>query len=100
VVVDNFDIGWSFLFPFKADSELVVDPDTKLAGTLTLESLQPIAAKGGEVLQRLSGIQPDQPCASLILNGNKLNNALIVQELLGPRVPEGRNQTYIVLLLK
>jgi hypothetical protein len=49
VVIDDFDIGWSFLFPFKADPELVVNPNAVLAGAFTLEGLQSIAAKGGEV---------------------------------------------------
>jgi hypothetical protein len=86
VVVDDFDIGWSFLFPFKADSELVVDTDAELAGTFTLESLQSIAPKGGKVLERLGRIQPDQPGASVILDRFKLNHALIVQKFLRPRL--------------
>ena len=45
------NIEWSLLFPFKADSELVVDQDAVLAGTFTLESLQAIAVKGGDVFQ-------------------------------------------------
>jgi hypothetical protein len=98
VVVDDFDIGWSFLFPLKTDSELVVDPDAVLAGTFTLESFQSIATKGSQVLQRLSGVQPDQPCASLILDGDKLDNALIVQKFFRPRVLKRRDRTYTILL--
>jgi hypothetical protein len=49
-------------------------------------------------LIRFAGVQPNQPGASLILNRNKLNNALIVQELLRPRVPKRRNHIYRVLL--
>jgi hypothetical protein len=98
MVVDDFDIGWSFLFPFEADSELVVDPDAVLTGTLAFERLQSIAAKGGKIPEGQGCVQPYQPGASLILDRNQLNNTLVVQKLLRPRVFERGNQPYMILL--
>lgn len=75
-------LGCSFLFPFKADPELIVNPAAVLAGSFTLEGLQPIAAKDGDVLERLSCVQPYQSCASLILYaGEKLERQQLMDRL-------------------
>jgi len=49
VAVDDFDIIWSFLFPFEADSELVVDAGAVLAWPIAGKCLQPITAKRGQI---------------------------------------------------
>jgi hypothetical protein len=40
MVVDNFNVDRLAILPFKADSILIVDSDTVLAGTISFESFQ------------------------------------------------------------
>jgi hypothetical protein len=97
VVVDDFDIVWSFLFPFEADSELVIDPDAVLTCPIARERLQAITAKCGEIRKRLGGVEADQPCACLIFDVDVFNNALIIRQSLRARVFERADHTFKIL---
>jgi hypothetical protein len=51
VVVDNFDIGGSFLCPDKTDAPLVIDPDGVLATTITGQRFEPSTARFADKLR-------------------------------------------------
>ena len=57
MVVDDLDIFRPRLAPSEADPVLIVDPDTVLPGTVTLELLEAIARRNPEVVEFLGRIQ-------------------------------------------
>src|SRR5699024_1455655 len=53
VVVNDLHLLWSGVGPHEADPPLVVDPDAVLTSSVAFESLEPIAGRDPEVLERL-----------------------------------------------
>ena len=97
VVVDDFDIVCSLLFPLETNSELVVDPDTMLPGPIARKSLQTITPKRRQIRQRLRRIQANESRACLIFDVNEFNNALIIRESFRPSVLERADHTSKIL---
>jgi hypothetical protein len=97
VVVDDFDIVCSLLFPFKAESELIVDADTMLSGPIARKRLQTITSQRRQVRKRLRRIQANEPRACLIFDVNEFNNAFIIRESLRPSVFERADHTSKIL---
>jgi hypothetical protein len=68
VVIDDFDIGWSFRFPFEADSKLVIDPNAELAFAAAAQRFQPVAAKRAQVFEGRSRSRAGSGEFELVLN--------------------------------
>src|SRR5256885_146964 len=64
VVIDDLDIGWPRrpLWPFEADSPLLIDTNAVLTPAIALEGFEAIAWQSTEVFQpggRIQSIEPD-----------------------------------------
>ncbi len=77
VVVDEFNVLWTFRGPDKANPELVVYADRMLFATVSLEGFEPIGTRRAQVIQhpaRKIGIHPtleaDLGCLSSALGKN------------------------------
>src|SRR5690242_2595746 len=57
VVIDDFDVGWSFGCPVKADAELVVDAYRILPFAIAAERFQTIGRRHPKVAQVGRGIE-------------------------------------------
>jgi hypothetical protein len=98
VVIDDFDIGRSFRFPFEADSKLVIDANTELALAAAAQRFQPIAAKRSQVFKGSGRVEPDQASSNLFFDVHQFNDAMAAQQFLGSRILERLNHTPMVLL--
>lgn len=52
MVIDNFHVVRAVVFPCEADAPLIVNPDRMLSLAVSLQRLQPIARRRGEVFER------------------------------------------------
>ena len=57
MIVNDLDIGWTFLGPSEADAILLVDPNAVLSPPVAGEGLQAISGWDPQVLQMLGGVQ-------------------------------------------
>jgi hypothetical protein len=57
VVINDLDLVSISLLPNKANSELIIDPDAKLAVAVPLQSFQPVSRGALEVLEGSRGVQ-------------------------------------------
>jgi hypothetical protein len=57
VVIDDLDLFGVAVSPNEADTPLIVDPDTVLAGTVSAQRFQAVARKQGQVFQTARGSQ-------------------------------------------
>ncbi len=71
MIVNNFNIRWAILSPYKADSILIIDTNTVLALTITLQWFKSVTRWRTEKLQRLSCIQLRQFATSNIVERSK-----------------------------
>lgn len=89
MVVDDFDIGWSFLSPFEADSVLIVDAYAVLSFTRTLERFEAVPSDDADIFKRTRRIQSPEPRASLIFNAGQFFDPLIARQPSCTLIPEG-----------
>jgi hypothetical protein len=57
VVINDLDLVSISLLPNKANSELIIDTDAKLAVTVLLQSFQPVPRGALQVLERICSVQ-------------------------------------------
>ena len=60
MIVDDLDVFGACKGPAETDSELVVDPDTMLSGSITLQCLKTITWWHSKVLQKTCDLQLTQ----------------------------------------
>jgi hypothetical protein len=60
MIIHDFNVMWTVIFPRKADSPLVVDPDTVLSHSVSGQLFQSISRTRGEVAQLHCAIQHNQ----------------------------------------
>ena len=68
MTVDDFDAVRLPFVPDKTDPPAVIDSNAVLAGPVTPERLEPIAAYGAQIGKAGCRIQPTEPFASLPFN--------------------------------
>ena len=83
VVIHDLDLSWSLISPHETDTELIVDPDTVLPGTIADERLQPISRWRTEKVQRYCGVKHLQFAFSCVSEICKPRNALPLVKGLG-----------------
>jgi hypothetical protein len=96
VVVDDLDIVRVSVPPFKADPELVVDPDAVLAFPVTLECFQP-EARQLEIPERRSRVQEFQSDPSRLFDALKLPADFPIQQQLHILLATGSDHTNTIL---
>jgi hypothetical protein len=57
VVVDDFDIGGSFLSPDKTDAPLVIDPDGVLASMVARQRFEPVGRWRAQIVETARGME-------------------------------------------
>jgi hypothetical protein len=57
MVIDDFDIPCVAVAPFKTYSELIVDADAVLSGSVTGQFFQPVAGGNAKEVQRSGGVK-------------------------------------------
>jgi hypothetical protein len=89
VVVSDFNVKGISVFPSETDSPLIVDADTVLARTVTLQSFQTVAGWDPQILQ-LDSIfkEPQFPPRRFEHITGKTLYPLSVPDTLGTPVPE------------
>jgi hypothetical protein len=55
MIIDHFDVGWSFRRPSEANPELVVNPDRMLSLPVSAQRFQPIAGRHPQVFAQIDG---------------------------------------------
>ena len=66
MVINDFNIVWSILFPAKTDSPLRIDPDAMLTGSVSSHHLQPIAAQTCKIIKRRCHMKDEKAASGLI----------------------------------
>lgn len=64
MIIDDLDRLRPAVLPHEANPPLIVDPDAKLAGAVSLQGLQTIPRRNPKVLQRPSTVQVKKLSAS------------------------------------
>lgn len=65
MVISHLDVVGITVFPSKADSVLIVDPDAELPLPVTLQLLQPVAGRGPQITQFNGGLEARPPLTAL-----------------------------------
>jgi hypothetical protein len=81
MVVCYFNVQGVSVFPEKADSPLIVNPDTVLPPAITLQSLEPVARRNPKVLNvsgpmKIQELSPGSP-----LYRAKFRHILVTKQL-------------------
>lgn len=71
MVIDDFDIEHIAILESETDSPLIVHADAMLPLAITLQSLQSVARRGAQKIQRDSGLQLRQLALGNGLNGTE-----------------------------
>jgi hypothetical protein len=61
MVVDDFDIVRTALFPLEADPPLIIDPDAPLSDAVVPQLFQPVARRYPQIVHPLGGVEQTQP---------------------------------------
>ena len=94
VVVHYLHVKWAAFSPAETDSPLLVYPNAVVSPSVSNQALQPVAAEGGKVSERLCVIKDGQPARRLNCKAPKLPNILALKELKGVPVPESCYHCY------
>jgi hypothetical protein len=97
MVVGDFDIAWSFLFPLETDSIPVVNSNAILTPSIALQRLEAVPANGREILKAFGRMQAHQSSAGLIFDLDKFYNTLIGQQSRGAGILERLDHTTGIL---
>lgn len=97
VIVGDFDVTGVRRLPHKADAPLIVDTDAVLAGPVALESFQPVAWRGEQVLPMVGLIQIDKLAAGRFLDiRRQLSGPLATVDFLGFPIGEALDHPPII----
>jgi hypothetical protein len=83
VVINNLNIRWAgFTFrPSEANTPLFIDTNRMLPFPITLQSLEPVRIEGGQISERIGGIENAKPLLGLPPERLPLANPLAMSEL-------------------
>jgi hypothetical protein len=81
MVVCYFNVEGVSVFPEKADSPLIVDPDTVLPPAIAFQSLEPVARWDPEVLNVSGPVKIQELSPGTPLNRAKLRHILVTEQL-------------------
>jgi hypothetical protein len=94
MVVYDFDFRRAFRRPFKADPELIVDPDRVATLPITQQRFKSIAWRRPQVAQSARGVQvPKFPSRRLDQIGRKALRIFAVEDSLGGLISEAPDHT-------
>ncbi len=96
MVIDNFDVVSVSVPPFKADPELIIDPDAVLAFPVTFECFEPEAGQF-EIPERCGRVQEFQSDPSRLFDALKLPAELPIQQQLHIFLAAGPDHTNTIL---
>jgi hypothetical protein len=74
MVVCYFNVIGISVFPMKADSPLIVDPDTMLPFAVALQGFEPVAWRNPEVLQMPSLVKVQELASRNAFDRTKLRH--------------------------
>ncbi len=88
MIVCYFNVIGIAVFPAKADSPLIVDPDTILPFAIAFQGFEPVARRNPEVLKMpgLVKVQELTPCNSF--DRTKFGHVLVIEQRFGFGVAE------------
>jgi hypothetical protein len=82
MIINYFDVFCESIRPTKADSPLIVDANTVLTGTITLESLKVIAGWNSQILKAISDFELSEFSPGNLGNIHKFFYTLALRERL------------------
>src|SRR3954453_3412561 len=86
VVVDDLDIGRTFLRPAEDDPPLVVDPDRITPGESAAQDLEPVARRHAKIVEARRAVQLHQPAMGRVnqIGREALRSHAAGMDLVGP----------------
>lgn len=97
MIVDYLNVFWTCRRPAKADSMLVIDPDTVLTSTVALQRLEPIAWRDTQVIEAHGNLQLSDLAQSGALERRELLYAYARREQLCCFVLKRNNHLSIMM---
>ena len=91
VIISDLDVMGSVSRPDKADPPLIIDPDTVLAGPITLQSFQSVACRREKVFQVRRVVEHREFPLRDLPEAGEFPDQLSCKELLCLLVPEPSN---------
>jgi hypothetical protein len=79
MVVCYFYVIGVTVFPVKADSPLIVDPDTVLTLAVAFKAFEPVARRDSEILKMPGPVKVQKLTPYSPLDRTKLRNVLIIE---------------------
>jgi hypothetical protein len=94
MVVCYFNVIDISVFPAKTDPPLIVDPDTVLSFTVSLQGFQPVSGRDLEVLKVFGPMQVQEPPPRDPFDRMKLRHVPIIEQCPGFVIAEGPNHMF------
>jgi len=88
MVVCYFNVISVPIFPAKADSPLIVDPDAVLSLAIALQGLDPVARRDSEVFQMLGPMKVQELTSCNPFDRTKLRHVIIIEQRPGFGITE------------
>jgi hypothetical protein len=80
MIINNFNVFSESIRPTKADSPLIIDANTVLAGTITPERLKVIAGWNSQILKAICDFELPEFSSGNLGNIHKFLNVLAFRE--------------------
>ena len=96
MIIDDFNILGTSLRPAKAESVLIIDPNTAEPFTIALQSLEPVYGRNAQVIQRQSDFKLTQLATCHALEPDETFDANPIRELFGIPIFERRYHGMII----
>jgi len=81
VIVDDLDVVCVSVSPPKADAPLIVDADAVLPLSVAAQCLEPIAGRGGQILDDASAVQIQELPTRLSFDRAKPRHKDVIEQL-------------------
>jgi hypothetical protein len=95
VVVDDFDIGRSFLGPSKADAPLIVDSNRVLSVTTPREHFKPIPRRGPQIVEIARNMQQIEFSLRLFFDAAETLYKIARPKQFRGAIPKRPNHTFL-----
>ena len=96
MVIDNFDIFWSFVRPAESQPPLVVDPNTALTLKVPSQSLETIRWSSGEVGEHRGRIKILKTSLYLLFNSSIPSDGPTLENGLGVLIPKAPDHAWML----
>ena len=97
MVINDLNIEGAAVFPAETDPPALVDPDTELTMPVPFQSLQVIAGRNPQVLEKARTMQVEKSSPRGPLKSSEARHCMILKQRLGSPVLEGLDHPFIIV---